>query len=423
MPSPPASPLSTLPNHPSSASPAVLTASASLETYLDLPSLTSSLESVGGHLHRAYLSTAAFPELHVAVQHSAFVLARLGDKSTSVVQSFLRAADGALGDLDVVHALVADGMEDAALDTLRNCGGGASAASAAARAKALACDFADAAQEVEGLLGRVVGVRERQRERLAEVRREWETFGVLLAAAVNGKEACEEGFAEAHGLYEEAVKKEAFAGMKKNALHLVQAATVVSGMLSARPGWHVLGMGGVAALANVFEGEAIRAREEKGVYLHERQKQRMSRLDFGKEVATISGKLRSIRKEEQVTEATVASLEEALAGLRTLTGVTMKTESFWEQVDSTLNRTDTLALEKAIENSRSLTDAEKVELWTSESFKRRAVSVYSPWVALQNVCGIYLRKMSETRSGLYGFLEATEQSSQGALATITDKRR
>lgn len=421
MPPPPSSPLPILPTPPSSTSPAVLTASASLETYLDLPSLTSSLESVGGHLHRAYLSTASFPELHVAVQRSAFVLARLGDKSTSVVQSFLRAAEGALGDLDVVHALVAaDGMEDAALATLRNCGG--SGGSAAARAQALARDFADAAKEVEGLLGRVVGVRERQRGRLVEVRREWETLGVLLEAAVNGKEACEEGFVEAHGLYEEAVKKEAFAGVKRNALHVVQAATVVSGMLSTRPALHVVGMGGVAALANVFEGEAIRAREEKGVYLYERQKQRISRLECGKEVAEISGKLRGIRKEEQVAEATVASLEEALAGLRTLTGVTMKAESFWEQVDSTLNRTDTLALEKAIENSRSLTDAEKVELWTSESFKRRAVSVYSPWVALQNVCGIYLRKMSQTRSGLYGFLEATEQSAQGALTTIADKR-
>lgn len=408
-----------VPQPPALASDVVLAASSRIVRDLDLPQLVLQLQSVGAHLHAASLGTEPFADLHLSVQRAAFLLARLGDKSSAELQSFRHAAGAALDDLECVHALVADGLENAALATLRATRDGFGEIAEGARV--LAGEFGNAAGEVQGLLERAVERRGGQVERRLEMEKDMQALGVLLEQARNGKRASEEGFEEAHALYEGALRKEAVAGMKCNAMQVAQVGGVVSGMVSTRPGLHVVGLGGVTALAKTFEAEAIRAREEKAVYLHERHKQRMTRLDMGNEVAEITAKMRSSRKEDQVAQATVDSLEKALSGLRVLSAVMLKACTFWEQIDTTLNRADCVALESAIERSRALSDSEKLELWTSESFMRRAISVYSPWVALQNVCGIYLEKMRGARSSNYELLEAAPTSPTSSEDTNSNR--
>lgn len=47
---------------------------------------------------------------------------------------------------------------------------------------------------------------------------------------------------------------------------------------------------------------------------------------------------------------------------------------------------------------------ERHELWTSTGFKTKAVRYYSKWVALDDVCEVYMLQIKKTRKDLYSFL-------------------
>jgi hypothetical protein len=341
------------------------------------------------------------------VQRAGFDLARLGDRSAAELSAFRHAAGKVLDDLECVYSLLIDGMEDVALATLRSSSD--DSARLAAEARQLATDFEAAADGVQTTLQLAVRRRAEQEERRKALAADVAEFRILLEAARGAKAASDVGFEEAHALYEEALRREAMASLKSSAMQVAQVATAVGSMVSARPTLHMVGLGGVTALASAFEAEVVRVREEKAVHLHERQKQRMLRLDAGKEVAELTARLRVAREEDLVAEEAVRSLEDAAAGLRVLAGVMLKAEVFWGQVQTSLGQSDAVALVATIEGSGTLVAEKKAELWVTDAFKRRAVAVYSPWVALQSVCGVYVEKLRGTRATLYGMFEDSDQ--------------
>lgn len=401
---------------PPSVSRVVQVACAQLLGELDLPQLVSSLASVGGHLHDAYLSTAAFHDLQMHVQRAGFTVARLGDRAAAELDSFRFTASSVLDNLETVYSLLVDGMEPVALATLRSTNNGS--AELAENAHKLAAHFEATADDVQETLTLALKRRGEQEERRKELAAAMAEYRVLLDHARNSKAVSDQSFEEAEALYQEALRKESVAGMKNNAMQAAQVATAVGSVFSTRPGLHMVGLGGVTALASSFEAEVMRVREEKAVYLHERHKQRMSRLDIGKEIAQLTARIRSAREEDEVAFATVQSLEDAVAGLRTLAGVMSKAEAFWSQVETNCGRSDSMALQNLIESSQALPQEERTSLWASDSFKRRAIAVYSPWVALQDVCSDYVTRMQGTRSGLYQSLDA-RGSDEDAPSTST----
>jgi hypothetical protein len=375
---------------------------------LDLPLLVTSFDAVGANLHAAFLGVAPFHDLQMKVQRTGYALTRLGERASVALESSRHVADKLLDDLETVYSLLVDDLEDVALSTLRSANHGS--ASLAQSTRALADDFEACASDLQHTLELTLEKRADQEARRAALARECDEYRVLLRQAVNSKAVTDENYEEADRLYRLAVQRESVAGMKSTALQLAQVATFFGSILSSRSSLHMVGLGGVTALSQVVDAEVLRVREEKAVHLHERHKQRTSKLDISREVAELTARLRLAREEDEVAETTVRSLEDAVNGLRCLSTVMLKAEVFWGKIETHCERSDSSALQTVIESSKSLPPHRRTELWTSDSFKKRAVIVYAPWVALHNVCGDYVDKMRGTRAQLYRLLEHPDRN-------------
>jgi hypothetical protein len=358
---------------------------------------------VGAHMHAAFLGVSAFHDLQMKVQRAGYALTRLGERASVALESSRHVADKLLDDLETVYSLLVDDLDDIALSTLRSANHGSSTLAQSSRA--LADDFESCATDLQATLEATLEKRADQEARRAALSRECDEYRIRLRQAVDSKNVTDESYEEADRLYREAVQRESVAGMKSTALQLAQVATFFGSILSSRASLHMVGLGGVTALSQVVEAEILRVREEKAVHLHERHKQRTSKLDISRDVAELTARLRLAREEDEVAECTVLSLEEAVKGLRCLSTVMLKAEVFWSQVETHCDRSDSNALQNVIESSKSLAPHRRAEIWTSDSFKKCAVVVYAPWVALHNVCGQYVDKMRGTRTELYRLLE------------------
>lgn len=382
---------------------------------LELPLLVSSFNSVGGNLRDAYAGVSSFNDLQTSVQRASYTLTRLGDRAAASLDTFRHTASRVLDDLECVYSLLVDGLEDVALATLSSTNHGS--AKLASDARLLADDFETAATEVQRTLELTLERRAAQEQLRRELALQVEEYRILLAQAQNSKVVTDESFEEADMLYQASLQRESFALMKSNALHVAQIAAIAGALFSTRTGLNVLGIGGVSALSSAFEAEVVRVREEKAVHLHARQKYRSSKLDLAKEVADLTCRIRFASEEDEVAEATVKSLEEAVAGLRCLSGVMLKADLFWGQIETHCGRSDAAALHSIVETSKNLPQERRADLWKSDAFKQRAVRVYAPWVALQDICTEFVELMKGTRSTLYHLLEHPTSSRTAELCT------
>lgn len=370
---------------------------------LDLHTLISSLEGVGSHLDDAYHAVSCFHDLQIGIQRAGFSLTRMGDKALLALESFRSKSDKVLEDLEYVYSLLVDGMEDIALSTLRGASNGSS--TLAKDAQQLAKEFEKITADVQESLILTLEKQAAQEERRAKLCAEVEEFRVLLSHARKSKGTTEERLIEAEQLYQETVQKESTANMKNSLLYATQLITLIGTVVSSKATVHAIGFSGATALQNAVDGEIMRAREEKAVHLHEKHKLTMSNLDLSKEIAELSARLRVAREEDQVAQEAVESLQASIVGLQNLSSVMLKAEAFWNRVGNHCGRSDSMALQSVVEQSRALSLEQRAELWGSDNFRRRAVQVYAPWVALRDVCTDYIDKMHSTRSGLYRILE------------------
>lgn len=53
----------------------------------------------------------------------------------------------------------------------------------------------------------------------------------------------------------------------------------------------------------------------------------------------------------------------------------------------------------------TMPEEKRIKVWTSSAFKGKALRYYSKWVALDDVCGVYMDQIKETRKDLYNYLE------------------
>ena len=67
---------------------------------------------------------------------------------------------------------------------------------------------------------------------------------------------------------------------------------------------------------------------------------------------------------------------------------------------------------KQVEGAMKMDEGKRLKTWTSLAFKKKAVHYYSKWVALDDVCGVYMLQIKETRQDLYKYLEDNPTNEQ-----------
>ena len=119
-----------------------------------------------------------------------------------------------------------------------------------------------------------------------------------------------------------------------------------------------------------------------------------------------------------------------MGGLQKLSALMLKVVLFWKQMQM---HCETLArdkMQKMVMRAMKRPEKERLRVWTAKGFKTQAISYYAQWVALDDVCAIYMAKIKETQKTFYSYLtenptlnEARSNVRQLAIAFSDDLRK
>ena len=160
------------------------------------------------------------------------------------------------------------------------------------------------------------------------------------------------------------------------------------------------------------ERRAQSAQEEKLQHLEDMKKQRKMRSQALQDFAEFSKRIEHCQDDSKLAEVAVDALHQAMGGLQNLSAVMMKASVFWKMMQV---HCETLAKEKMqrmIEAGMKRPQEERIKVWTAPGFKKQTIEYYGRWVALDDVCSVYMKKIQETQKDLYSYLTENPTTSQ-----------
>ena len=398
--------LATIPNAKSKM---VLKAKDLLLGSLDLQSLVDDLRKLGNFIRVAYNGVAGHTEVQIKVERVGYKVTKLADKSAVTVHQFKGASQSVLQELKSTYQYLLDGFEEMALETLSMLTEVAEAMAKAA--DELHSDFEKATDDIIDVLEdtqEAKGAEEKQKKTREEERKDFES---RIKQAEQRQKNALEAEAKAQLLYDKAQEKEDEALDKQDSL-LSTVGRIFNGMISAA-GNAMTGNMEKAAEAMEKIGdksgykEAIKmANQEKMKHLDELQKEREIRQKAIEECIEFAEKIQRCQDDNTLAEAAIEALHRSIGALKSLSAIMMKAAVFWQQTQShceSMAKGDTQKMvQKALDK---YDDDKRLKFWTSTGFKKSAVQYYSKWVALDDVCGVYMLQIRDTRQDLYNYLE------------------
>ena len=398
--------LATIPNAKSKM---VLKAKDLLLGSLDLQSLVDDLRKLGNFIRVAYNGVAGHTEVQIKVERVGYKVTKLADKSAVTVHQFKGASQSVLQELKSTYQYLLDGFEEMALETLSML-----TEVAAAMAKAadeLHSDFEKATDDIIDVLEdtqKAKGAEEKQKKTREEERKDFES---RIKQAEQRQKNALEAEAKAQLLYDKAQEKEDEALDKQDSL-LSTVGRIFNGMISAAGNAMT---GNVEKAAEAMEKigdksgykEAIKmANQEKMKHLDELQKEREIRQKAIEECIEFAEKIQRCQDDNTLAEAAIEALHRSIGALKSLSAIMMKAAVFWQQTQSHCESMAKGDIQKMVQKALDKYDDDKrLKFWTSTGFKKSAVQYYSKWVALDDVCGVYMLQIRDTRQDLYNYLE------------------
>lgn len=359
---------------------------------VDLPALVSDLGRVGKFVRIAYNGVAGHTELQIEIRAIGVDVTKLCDKSAVTVASFKTASTSVLSRLKSTYGFLTGGFEKMALVTLK-------AVTDVAREMATAADdlhkeFDEESKRVEKALAATMeekGKEEKTKERLEKEASEWK--GKKNVAEEQKKQAEEDYamFEEKHKAAEE--KQEMFEAKGSNPFK-----TMVNAFASRFTGGR-----NIIDVDSDFR-RAQEAREEKIKMLEEMSKHRRERSKALGDIAEFAFKLEQCKDDSKLTEAAIGALHSAMGGLQKLSAIMMKAALFWKQVQKHCEQLAQERMKELIATALEMDKADRILFWTDPTFQQEAIEYYAQWVALDDVCDIYMGKIKETQKDLYEYL-------------------
>lgn len=359
---------------------------------VDLPTLVADLGRVGKFVRVAYNGVAGYTELQIKIRGIGYDVTKLCDKSAVTVAKFKQASGSILGDLQGTYQFLLDGLEEMAVETLK--GITDVAKDMAAAADQLHEDFDNESQRVEEALKETMttkGSEEGHKKELEEKTRQLE---VDKAKAAQERVNAEEDFKLYEKKYEAAeAKQEALEASASNPLKAF-ANAFVSPFTGGK---------------KVFDTDrdlerSKEAREEKLKHLEEMKRQREIRSKALQDIAEFTKRVENCKDDSELADVAIGALHKAMGGLQNLSKVMMKTALFWKQMQVHCEQLAKDKMQRLINTAMKMPEEKRLETWTSSTFKRQAISYYAQWVALDDVCRIYMGQIQETQHDLYGYL-------------------
>ena len=393
---------------PKAESKMVQTAKTSLLGSLDLQSLVEDLGKLGSFIRVAYNGVAGCTEVQIKVQRVGYNITKLADKSAVTVHKFKGASQSVLEELQGTYQYLLDGLEEMALETLSQLT--SIAKDMANAAKELHNDFEKATTDVIDALEdtqREKGSEEERKKALEEERKEFEMKKKKAVRQQENAIAAEEN---AKALYNEAQKREDKAMDAQDSL-LNTITSAFTGIVGAAASAATLKTEeALEKLSQIGDKsgykEAMKmANKEKKKHMEEMQKQRDLRQDAILQCIEFTEKIKNCQDDGMLAEAAIEALHSSIGALKSLSAIMMNAALFWEQMQAHCESLAKGDIKQSVEAAMKLSEEKRIKTWTSPSFKKKALRYYSKWVALDDVCGVYMLQIKETRQDLYNYLE------------------
>ena len=330
---------------------------------------SSSGHRVGNFVRIAYNGVA---DLQIQIREIGVDVTKLCDKSAVTVSKFKQASGSILGDLQGTYQFLLDGLEDVALETLHA--------------------VTDA--RVEAALKETIKTKGSETERKKSLEESAKKLEVDKARAAQEKKAAEEDFEHYEEKYRAAEKKQ----------ESLETST-------SNPGKAI----GNALISPFTRGRKLfdtdsdvrraqEAREEKLMHLEEMKKQRHARSNALQDIAEFAKKIENCKDDSELAEVAINVLHSAMGGLQKLSAIMMKAALFWKQMQVHCEQLAKDKMQRMITSVMKKSEEQRLKVWTSNGFKTQAINYYAQWVALDDVCTIYMGRIQETQKDLYGYL-------------------
>jgi len=378
---------------------------------LDLHNLVEDFRKLGNFMCVAYNGVAGHTEIQIKVQDVGYTVTKLADKSAVTVHKFKGASQSVLHELQGTYQYLLDGLEEMALETLSQLT--SVAKDMAAAADELHKDFEKAADDVKVTLEDTQRAKGSEEEREKAREKEREEFEIKKNKAVTQQENANEAEKRAEVFYNEAQKREdkAIDWIDAQSSLLNTLKSVFTGTVSAAGSVAMLKLEEAARkIASIGDTsghkEAMKmANKEKQKQMEEMQKQRDLRQEAYLQYQEFAERIKNCQDDNALAEAAIEALHSSIGALKSLSTIMMKAAMFWQQMQSHCESLAKGKMQKQVERAMKMDEEKRIKTWNSTGFKKKALRYYSRWVALDDVCGVYMLHVKKTREELYNYLK------------------
>lgn len=374
---------------------------------LDLASLVDDLGKLGNFIRVAYNGVAGSTEIQIKVQKVGYKITNLADQSAVTVHNFKRASNDVLQELQGTYQYLLDGLEEMALETLSQLTNVAKEMATAA--EKLRDDFEKATNDVTDALEDTQREKGSQEEKKKALQKEREEFERQKQKAQELQKSAREAEEKANALYNKAQEREDKALDKQGSLLTTLADGFTSMVGAAKAGFGGDFEKAIEKLEKVGDQsgykEAMKmANEEKRKHLDEMQKQRDMRRDALLQCIEFTERIKNCQDDDALADAAINALHRSIGALKSLSAIMMNAALFWRQMQSHCESLAKGDMQQTVEKAMKMPEERRLKVWTSQGFKTKAVQYYSKWVALDDVCEVYMLQIKETRQDLYSYL-------------------
>ena len=357
---------------------------------INLPILVEDLGRVGKFVRIAYNGVAGYTELQIQIREIGYDVTRLCDKSAITVSSFKQASGNILEELKATYAFLLDGMEGIALVTLSSVSEVAKGMASAA--EQLHKDFEEESRKVEAALRDTMREKGKETER----KKEMEENNRRYAAE---KTRAEQAYINCQQEYEESEQRYRLAEEKQDKAHASATSSMkaVVNAVTAPVGIKVFNM-------EADEQMAKESRDEKLKHLEEVNKQMELRRKAIRDIAEFAKKIKDCSDDAELATVAIDALHQAMGGLQKLSVVMLNVATFWKQLQVHCEILGKDTMERIVQSMQRQPQKQRLSVWTSSAFVQKAVNYYAHWVALDDVCGVFMEKIMKTQGSLHGYL-------------------
>ena len=359
---------------------------------VNLESLVADLGRVGKFVRLAYNGVAGYTDLQIKIRDIGYNVTLLCDKSAVTVTKFKQASGSILEALQSSYEFLLEGFDDMASECLASTAHVAEQMAKAANE--LQLEFLAESKRVEQAWADTKTKHDSEETRKTNIAKEESKLKEDIKASEQKRDEAKTAMDmhdKEYSHYRE--KQEYHEGQESSTAK--DFANVVVGAISFGK-WHM------------FDTEVQRAkaaRKEKLQHLEEMKSQREARAKAIEEIRKFTQSIQDCKDDSKLAEVAVDALYEAVGVLQKLSVVMMNTANYWKLKQAHCENLASKEIQKMISKASALSDEKRIARWTSRPFKKMAVAYYAKWVALDNVCGLYMKQIQITQKSLYDYLK------------------